>query len=626
MLVGAKVVYLGIPTWTWDGLREYLRDLTVVTHADLLFAGSVGVTAQLALWATARNRVLERIVWCVLVSFCVICLVYSVISVQVFTYLQSPLTYPLLYLAGDVKNMRSSVGAFASVTVVASLFLVPMSYLVLVWWTHRNIQPRRTPRFRLLQAASLFLLLIYIGIGRISYGEAWGDRNDRRIAENPHSTFVASCLVELFGRELVQLGDNFPPEDLEDFAIAVERPEGGLPTSTFAHRPRNVIVLVLESTATQFLGLYGGPYKTTPRLEAEAANALVFDNFHCHVGLTANSLVAIGLSIYPGMTYKEYTVEHPNLPGTTLAEVLRPLGYRTAYIHNGDLVYTNQRGFMEHRGFDQTWDYSDVSDRKPDWDFSWGVEDRYLVDGILKWIDQDSSRPFFTLAWTIQAHHPYTLAPPETDFLEGQELPGNDGYHLRMYLNILREVDSQVGRLLDGLRERGLADDTLVAITGDHGEAFGVTHSTNGHGAKLFQENVNVPFILWNPGLFSPGSRSKAIGGQVDLNPTVLDVLGVPAPSSWQGRSMLDPNRPQRAYFYAANDDYLLGVREGKWKYLYNATLGREQLFDMENDPLEQQNVASDHPEISSRLRQRLAAWLKYEEGYLRRLHRQAVD
>jgi len=621
-------MHLERPSFSWDSLLEYLRDLTVITSDDLLFAFLVGVSAQFALWATACRPRIERTVWCVLLLLCVVSVIYAVVSVQVFRYLQSPLTYPLLYLAGDVKNMRSSVSEFASATVVTALVSIPISYLALVWSTNRYIQPKRTTRFRVMQAACVVMLVLYVGFGRLTYCGVWNDRNDRRIAENPHWTFVASCLVEVLGSEMIQLDEDFPAEDLEDFQIVDERPGSGAPSTKFPDRPKNAIVLVLESTATQFLSLYGSPYQTTPRLEAEAANALVFDDFYCHVGLTSNALVAIGLSIYPGMTYKEYTVEHPNLPGTSVADVLRPLGYRTAFIHNGDLGYTNQRGFLSNRGFDTVWDHTDVSDRVPDWDFSWGVEDRYLVDGIFKWIDQDPgrTRPFFTLAWTIQAHHPYSLVPSEIDFFQGQEPPGNDGYHLRRYLNILLEVDRQIGRLLDGLRERGLADDTVVLITGDHGEAFGFPHETNGHGAKLYQENVNVPLIVWNPKLFNPGGRPKAIGGQVDLNPTVLDVLGVPAPKSWQGRSMLDPRRPQRAYFYAANDDYLLGMRENDWKYIYNATLGRDQLFNLQNDPQEQNNVSHDQPDVAQRLRQRLAAWLKYEKNHLQRLHRMGAN
>lgn len=99
------------------------------------------------------------------------------------------------------------------------------------------------------------------------------------------------------------------------------------------------------------------------------------------------------------------------------------------------------------------------------------------------------------------------------------------------------------------------------------------------------------------------------VGGHADINPTLADLLGVPPAPSWRGRSLFDRRRTGRAYFYAANDDYLLGAREGKWKYVYNGTRGSEQLFDMAKDPDELTNPANGHRELCQRLRQRLAAW-----------------
>jgi arylsulfatase A-like enzyme len=115
--------------------------------------------------------------------------------------------------------------------------------------------------------------------------------------------------------------------------------------------------------------------------------------------------------------------------------------------------------------------------------------------------------------------------------------------------------------------------------------------------------------MIWSPLLFPEGGRVSTVGGHVDLNPTIADVLGVPPSRFWRGRSLFDPQRPGRAYFYAANDDYLLGVREGRWKYIYNATRGRDELYDLASDPEEQANVAKRHPELCQRLRQHLAAW-----------------
>ncbi len=134
-----------------------------------------------------------------------------------------------------------------------------------------------------------------------------------------------------------------------------------------------------------------------------------------------------------------------------------------------------------------------------------------MVDSMLKWIDRKDDQPFFAVGWTTQTHHPYQMAPGQTEqtFCDGKlplEMPG-----LNQYLNCMAEDDRQIGRLIDGLKARGLDDDTLVVVTGDHGEAFGWPHDTVGHGFALYQECLNVPCLFWNPAHF-PDRATAAHG------------------------------------------------------------------------------------------------------------------
>jgi lipoteichoic acid synthase len=329
-------------------------------------------------------------------------------------------------------------------------------------------------------------------------------------------------------------------------------------------------------------------------------------------------LVALHLSIYPYMTWREYTLEHPTLPGVTLAEILRARGRRTVFLHTGHLDYTNQDGFLANRGYDQVLDWDKLAAGRAV--SSWGGDDSLLVDKLLDWIDADRRRPFFACAWTINSHHPYEPLPGQKiiDFFQG-DLPPDD-YDLGRYLNTVHETDRQLGRLFDGLRERGLAEDTLVVVTGDHGQGFGWPHPTWGHGFRLYDEGVRVPLMIWNPRLFPAGRRSATVTSHVDLNPTIAHLLGFPPDPSWEGWSVFAADRPPRAYFYAANDAYLLGVREDRWKYILNATRGSEELFDLASDADEQANLAAAHADRCRRLRQRLAAWQAYVRGRFERL------
>lgn len=615
-LVGAKVVHWGLPGAGEGGLPVWLRDVFVSSGQDVAFAAGFALLAA-ALLSLVRRPAARRALGIALLAIGALLVLFAVASVPLFAYLRSPLTWPLVYLAGDLGAMRSSIGSVLSPALVAALVLVPLLHVaaVLLFSRPRTARPGRLRA--VVTVGALAALPVWIAWAKGTADGRWSDRSDPLIAKSPHWTFLSSLAGEALGGSVPRMDDAFPPEFLADF-----RPGTQAPASLASPRPRNVLVVVLESTGAKYLGLHGSPYPTTPRLEAEAAHALVHDAFYAHVGLTANSLVALGISVYPYMTWREYTQDYPEFPGETLADVLGPRGYRTAFLTSQFLDYVGLEEFLANRGFDEVRDWRRLTDAPPIG--SWGGDDAVLVDKTLEWIDREPGRPFFGLLWTQLSHHPYDPSPRQTvvDFFEGRPEPP-DAWDLNRYLNTVSEVDRQLGRLFDGLRARGLADDTLVVVTGDHGECFGDPHPAWGHGFRLWDEAVRVPLVLWSPRLFPSGGRSATVGGHVDLSPTVLDLLGLPAPAAWEGRSLLSKDRPPRAYFYAANDDYLLGVREGSFKYVYNATRGREQLYDLSKDPDERTNVAADFPEKCRVLRQRLAAWKRHAAGRLEEARRE---
>jgi arylsulfatase A-like enzyme len=611
----AKAVRWSLPE-SRDLVDDWLVDLSVSSYQDVFFAVAGGAVFQAALFLAGGRPRLQRGIHAALLAWGFVGVAYAVASIHIFAYLRSPLTYSLLYLAGDLRNMRSSVGAFLSGPVVAAFFLAPFAWLGLAL-----LAARRWPAWpgRRTGVALAVALVTWLGWARSEHTGRWNDRADHLIAESPHVAFLASVLRHALGLQSRFVADPYTAEDLRDFEMPhlisrpARRPLPGKP-------PRNVILLVLETTGTRYLGIYGSKYPTTPSLQAEAKNLLVFDNFYCHVGLTANSMAAIELSVYPYMTWREYTVEYPRLPGKTLAQLFKATGHRTAFVHNGDLDYVNQRGFLTDRGFDDLWDVKDLGAGEQL--TSWGAEDRALVDGLLRWIDEDRSKPFFVTGWTIQTHHPYDPSPdqPFIDFFAKEKGLPPDDYDLGRYLNTLHELDRQLGRLFAGLRERKLADDTVVVITGDHGESFGAPHEAWGHGSRLYQEGIQVPLLIWSPRQVRQGKHLKTIGSHVDVNPTIADLAGLPPDPSWHGLSMFDPRHPPRAYFYAANDDYLLGVREGDFKYVYNLTAGREELYDLAKDPDEHVNVAEQNPVKCKQLRQRVAAWRAHEGEHVAKL------
>jgi arylsulfatase A-like enzyme len=190
-----------------------------------------------------------------------------------------------------------------------------------------------------------------------------------------------------------------------------------------------------------------------------------------------------------------------------------------------------------------------------------------------------------------------------------QREPVPDQYELERFLNVLHETDHHLGRLFDTVRRLKLEKDTLIVVIGDHGQAFGYPHNTYIQGRTMYEEDVHVPLMFWLPRRYQMAARSRTVGSQVDLAPTIADLAGVPPAPDWQGRSLFDSTRSSRAYFYVAEDHFTLGLREANWKYIFALREGIEELYDLDKDPDEQHNLAKAEPARTARMRQRLAAW-----------------
>jgi arylsulfatase A-like enzyme len=457
----------------------------------------------------------------------------------------------------------------------------------------------------------------WVVLGQYAFAADWADRRARHIAANPHWVLISSWWM---ANESVRMRDPFPSADLADFEpVGLRTPSASsvlrhiatgprAPRFAESRRPPNVILVVLESVAARWTSLNGGVYDTTPMLQAEAKRGIVFNDFYAHIGRSSNSLAAILLSSYPKLGYREFTEEFTSLPKTSLSALLQERGYRTAFVTPSDLTWAGWRTFLEGRGFDELRDHHGLSCTEPI--SSWGVEDRCMVDGVVQFIKRDANRPFFVMAWTTQTHHPYEPTPgiPVIDLWQKRE-PMLNGYDLTRYLAVLHETDRQLGRLFDAVRRAGLEDDTIIVVTGDHGQAFGYPHDTYGHGRTVYEEDVRVPLFFWYPRLYRDGARASSVGSHVDLAPTIAELAGLPPAPDWQGRSLFDDSHSGRAYFYVADDEFTLGIREDNWKYIFSLRGGGQELYDLERDPNEQQNLASSQPERCDRMRQRLAAW-----------------
>jgi arylsulfatase A-like enzyme len=612
VLLALKAYYLGAPQApTVHAAWDYICDLAAISFIDVLYAALLWAAGAAALRLAGRRPWTRLVIVAAVDAVAATSCVYALASVLFFNIFGGFLTYPLLSLVGDVHMIRSSVEAQVSAGILTALVVLPLVYLTLVAATTRWCPVNHGPRWGP-GAVALTLLTVWAIGGEWSFAQEWTTRRDRQVASNAEWVFAASWWQAVAGDRAVRMVGSFAVDDLADFEpLRAALMRGPLSQARgtrllAARRPPNVILIVLESVAARWAGLNQGSYDTTPRLAAESSRGMVFDNFYAHIGRSSNSLGSILLSRFPKLDFSDLTEEYPRLPGTSLGSMFRDRGYRTAFVTSSDLGWADWRTFLDGRGFDEVIDHHQLPCATLL--SSWGMEDRCAVEALIQSIEKEPARPFFAMAWSQQTHHPYEPSPgvPLIDFVRE---PVTDAYDLNRYLNVLHETDRHIGRLFDTIRRTGLQQDTLVVVTGDHGQAFGEPHDEYMQGRSVYEEDVHVPLLIWYPRRYKSGVRSATIGSHIDLAPTIATLAGFPIAADWQGRSLFDANRTPRAYFYVAEDHFTLGVREENWKYMFDLREGAEELYDLSKDPTEQRNIAGSEPERCARLRQRLAAW-----------------
>jgi arylsulfatase A-like enzyme/Flp pilus assembly protein TadD len=358
-------------------------------------------------------------------------------------------------------------------------------------------------------------------------------------------------------------------------------------------RPRNLLLVTIDTVRADHLGAYGYRSAETPALDRLAGEGMCFDRAESAVPLTLPSHA----TILSGLTPPHHGLRN-NGAGrfpedrSTLATTLSAAGYSTgAFV--GSFVLDHRFGLA--RGFDV---YDDEIDRDPNAAGSLEAErpGSQVADRALAWLEKAAGdkRPFFAWVHFYDAHAPY--APPEPYASRHKDVP---------YDGEVAFVDAQVARLLELLDRRGLAGSTLVAVAADHGEALG-EHGELTHGLLLYEPTLRVPLLLRGPGL-PAGKRIEAPVGLADLAPTLAGMLGRRLERVDAGKAVyrLDGRdlsaalekgaEPGETDLYAETEyprifgwSGLYALRRGKLKYV---AAPRAELYDLAHDPGETANL-----------------------------------
>ncbi len=370
-----------------------------------------------------------------------------------------------------------------------------------------------------------------------------------------------------------------------------EKDESGLP---------NLLLITMDTTRADHLGCYGYSGARTPAIDDLAGRGVTFRRFFSNVPLTLPSHTTIMTGLYPpehGCRVNGGCRLTADIP--TLAEVFSSHGYRTgAFV----AAFVLDRKFGLDRGFD---DYDDYQVPNADDIYDENAMYRYrradrVADAALAWLEKHAGEPFFCWVHFFDPHRPYYFSPAPGEGLSGA------------YDREIAFMDSQIGRLTDFLRKRGLREKTVIIALGDHGEGLG-DHGEEEHGLLLYNSVLRVPLIVSGPGTGS-GRTNEALLASVDLFPTILDVFGWGPPGGISGRSFapgLAGDCPSDEDVYLETEfpftEYgwspLAALISVDWKYI---AAPREELYNLRADPGEKVNLAATNSDTARQLKKKL--------------------
>lgn len=414
-------------------------------------------------------------------------------------------------------------------------------------------------------------------------------------------------------------------------------------------KPRRVVFFLLDTLRADHLSLYGYSRPTSPFLEELAEHGVVFEDTVSAAPATFPSVNSLFTSRQPNSFYQTNARDF-GIPEEldTLAEVFLAEGFRTGAVSASPVVRRSPSFFNPDGGFGQGFQ---------EFDETCGYKERHVppftapcvTEKALGLIDQFGDDPFFLYVHYLDPHDPYQPPAESNPFLkpydgpdfiqEGRTYPltlsllgqgdpvevtaRDIQQYIDLYDGEIRAVDGEIRKVYEAIESRGMAEDTLFVFVSDHGESFLEHEGILQHGRSVFQTELHVVLMFHWKEMWSQGTRRSEPVCSIDIMPTLLQLTGLPIPETVQGRPLISSRggrtgqatpcfatgRPN----WRAQNANLLALRAGDEKIVLQRDIGKYSLYNLGNDPLEQNDLAPEDPQQGDAkfqaLRQVLESW-----------------
>jgi arylsulfatase A-like enzyme/Tfp pilus assembly protein PilF len=382
---------------------------------------------------------------------------------------------------------------------------------------------------------------------------------------------------------------------------------------TAAKEVPNVLFVTIDTLRADHVGCYGYKQVKTPYIDSLAADGSRFERAYAVVPVTLPSHSSMMTGTYPMLSgMHDFSGNKLSPLQPTLASVLKQSGYRTGAVIAAAVLDSR---FGLNQGFDFYYDHFEFSRLDEANLDEMERPGNAVADVTLDWLAKNSQHKFFLWMHLYDPHFPYH--PPE---------PYATEYATHPYDGEIAFADEQLGRVLRFLKEKGLYQNTIIVLCGDHGESLG-EHGEKTHGFFIYNSTMHVPLIIRLPETSTARTVADPVS-LVDLMPTVLSAAGLAIPSQVQGRSLLskihgEPAAEPRANRTLYGETFLprihfdwseLRASENAKYHFIEAP--KPELYDLTKDPGELHNLFSEKSAVAGEMRAQLKSLIRdYSAG-----------
>ena len=384
-------------------------------------------------------------------------------------------------------------------------------------------------------------------------------------------------------------------------------------------RPTNVAIIILESTRAQSMTVYNESIETTPFLDGLAEYSTVADRAYVTVPHTSKALVGILCGLEPRLRMPITEALPGGLPARCLPDLLADVGYESVFLQSATERFEDRPGLVDNMGYDDFIPLERLNSAGYEEANYFGYEDAIMLPYSRAWHEARGDDPFLTTYLTLTPHHDY-LAPRRYgrfDFAADDEF--------NRYKNTLYYVDQFSRELIEQYEELGLFDDTLFVFVGDHGEAF-EEHGRSQHDNVIWEPGVHIPLLIFDP-TDPEGRRIVDPVSQIDVVPTILEWLGFELEhGEFPGMPIWDSHPERTVYAHCWYERRCMAKIGKRYKYIDHFGQRGAEVYDLLEDPGEQNNLVAQKQDEIRDFRNELYGWRESVNALYRREQTDQVD